>query len=314
MMKSLWRIVRGSLGLTNVITPDDLKHGVIDVEIDHVHGGFFAQLNWCLYIFAYAKANSVVPRVSLVSQNYGCGTKRHDWFQDYFRYNVPIRNERVFRAIRKKRITDDSELGFEIDQDLTMQQAHNIFFETVTVRDPVREEVDNFVRQNYFGNCMLGIHYRGTDKATEAPRITYERVQRHLDDLLENRQFSGVFLASDEQSFIDFLLKKVSGIPIVAREDSLRSIDGKPVHRNVLHLGHPKSPIGKLGLDALVDCMLLARCHSILRTSSFLSAWSSIFNPRLHVHLLNTPYAEALWFPEREIMKSATLLSNTNRD
>ena len=317
MKKSLWRIVRRSLGLKNVITRDDLKHEVIHVEIDHAHGGFFAQLNWCLYIFAYAKANSVVPRVSLVSQNYGRGTMRHDWFQDYFRYSFPIRNEGVFWAIRKKRITDISELGF-IEPDLTMQQAHNIFFETVSVRDPIREEVDNFVRHNYLGNCMLGIHYRGTDKASEAPRVTYERVERHLDDLLENGQFSGVFLASDEQSFIDFLLKKVSGVPIVAREDLLRSIDGNPLHRSIdghpLHLGQPKSAIGKLGLDALVNCMLLARCHSILRTSSFLSAWSSIFNPRLHVYLLNIPYAKTLWFPEVEIMKSATLLSNANDD
>jgi hypothetical protein len=309
----MWRIVRRSLGLKNIITCDDLKHGVVNVEIDHVDGGFFAQLNWCLYIFAYAKENSVIPRVSLVSQNYGHGrsTKRYDWFQDYFRYNDPILNDGFFWAINKKRITHFSELGFTIDPDLTMQQAHNIFFETVAVRDPIHGEVDEFVRRNYLGNCMLGIHYRGTDKATEAPRISYERVERHLDDLLENDQFSGVFLASDEQGFIDFLLKKVSGVPIVARQDSLRSVDGNPVHRSIdghlLHLGH-----GKLGLDALVNCMLLGRCHSILRTSSFLSAWSSIFNPRLHVHLLNTPYAKALWFPETEIMKNATLLSNTN--
>src|SRR5262245_32571665 len=102
MKKSLWGIARRALGLKNVITRNDLKHGVIRVEIDHVHGWCFAQLNWCSYIFAYAKANSVGPRVSLVSQNYGHG--RRDWFQDYFRYSIPIRDEGFFSAIKKSEL------------------------------------------------------------------------------------------------------------------------------------------------------------------------------------------------------------------
>jgi hypothetical protein len=45
----------------------------------------------------------------------------------------------------------------------------------------------------------------------------------------------------------------------------------------------------------------------VLRTSSFLSAWASIFKPDLRVYLMNRPYAETLWFPEREILKDATV-------
>jgi hypothetical protein len=39
----------------------------------------------------------------------------------------------------------------------------------------------------------------------------------------------------------------------------------------------------------------------LIRTTSFLSAWASIFNPGLKVILLNKPYPNKFWFPESEI-------------
>ena len=294
MLEKVLRQIRRNFRFSNVITGKDLNRGVLDVEIDHVHGGFFAQLNWCLYVFAYAMANSVAPRVSLVSRNYNARAKKRDWFQDYFRYNTSLRSEGLARIVRKKRIYHFSELGFTIDPDLTIRQAHNIFFETVTVRNSIRDEVDNFVQTNFVGNRMLGIHYRGTDKAAEAPKVNYERVEGHLDSLLETGRFLGVFVASDEQHFIDFLRKKMTSVPIVTRNDSRRSLSGNPLHSSEyenLRLREANHYINKIGLDALTNCMLLSRCHSVLRTSSFLSAWSSIFNPGLRVYLLNRPYS-----------------------
>ena len=296
---TLWRSGRKSADSQN---SDRLKPGAINIEINHAYGGFFAQLNWCLYIFAYAKAKSLSAHVSLVSLNYRSGMIRRDWFPDFFQYNCPIQNKGHFWLNRKKQIHHILELGFTIP-DLTIQQAHDIFFSTVAVRAPICREVDDFVHQKFLKNGMLGIHYRGTDKVAESPQVNYETVERRLDKLLGSGEFLGVFVASDEQKFIDFLFKKVSGVPIVAREDSCRSLDGNPIH-----IRQPKGLGNKLGLDAIVNCMLLSRCHSVLRTSSFLSAWASIFNPHLHVYLLNCPYAEKLWFPDREIQKQCNLI------
>ena len=288
---------------SNAITRDDLTQGIIDIEINHMNGGFFAQINWCLYIFAYAKANSVVSRVSLVSRNYQTNPTKRDWFVDYFRYNYSNQGDQSFPRIRKKRISHFSELGFAISPDLTLQQARKIFFETVTIQDAIQEEVSDFVRRHFSGNRVLGIHYRGTDKVAEAPQVSYERVERCLCDLLETNQFSSIFVASDEQRFVDFLLTKDFRIPIAARDDSCRSLDGNPVH-----LRRTGSPENTLGIDAISNCMLLSQCHTVLRTSSFLGAWASIFNPDLRVYLLNRPYAATSWFPEREILKNAHLL------
>jgi hypothetical protein len=41
----------------------------------------------------------------------------------------------------------------------------------------------------------------------------------------------------------------------------------------------------------------------LMKTSSFLSGWSKLFNPELTVIMLNEPHKKYLWFPEREIVK-----------
>jgi hypothetical protein len=41
----------------------------------------------------------------------------------------------------------------------------------------------------------------------------------------------------------------------------------------------------------------------VIRTTSTLSAWASLFNPEIKVILLNKPYQNNLWYPENEIMK-----------
>jgi hypothetical protein len=57
-----------------------------------------------------------------------------------------------------------------------------------------------------------------------------------------------------------------------------------------------------------VNSLLLSRCHVLMRTASFLSAWSSIFNPALPVVMLNRPIDGKLWFPDREILGDAVSL------
>jgi hypothetical protein len=56
------------------------------------------------------------------------------------------------------------------------------------------------------------------------------------------------------------------------------------------------------GQEALINCLLLSRCSTLIRTTSFLSAWASIFNPGLPIVLLNEPYAKSLWYPEKVLI------------
>jgi len=116
--------------------------------------------------------------------------------------------------------------------------------------------------------------------------------------LHDHREVRAMFVASDEQAFIDFLKKSAIGISTHSRDDSYRSRDDQPVHtENVEVDGYAR------GEDALVNALLLSRCTTLIRTTSFLSAWASIFNPTLKIILLNKPYDKTLWYPESEILR-----------
>jgi hypothetical protein len=66
-----------------------------------------------------------------------------------------------------------------------------------------------------------------------------------------------------------------------------------PIHFS----GHPGLAIGR---EALVTCLLLARCGFLLKTASYLSAWAKIFNPSLDV-LLISPTLGTGFFPDRAL-------------
>ena len=63
--------------------------------------------------------------------------------------------------------------------------------------------------------------------------------------------------------------------------DGRRSIDGRPIDVENADGNYQK------GLDAVVDCLLLSRAHTLIRTASNLSLCSTLFNPSLPDRLLN---------------------------
>ena len=84
---------------------------------------------------------------------------------------------------------------------------------------------------------------------------------------------------------------------IVAHDDHYRSTGDIAIHSKKYEGDNYLK-----GKDALINCLLLSRCDIVIRTTSFLSAWAYIFNPKLELILLNKPYDSCLWFPERDLI------------
>jgi CMP-N-acetylneuraminic acid synthetase len=142
------------------------------------------------------------------------------------------------------------------------------------------------------------VHYRGTDKVLEAPLVNYDKVILNIEYYLRKfPETNGVFISSDDINFIEYIKKASIRKPIIYRDDSFRSRDGKPVHK-VTDIN-----IYEMNRDALVNCLILSRCNALIKGASILSAWSKLFNPQLDLVMLNTPYDQKLWFPERELIK-----------
>ncbi|MDP3719153.1 MAG: nodulation protein NodZ [Acidobacteriota bacterium] len=151
----------------------------------------------------------------------------------------------------------------------------------VTVRQDVNDIVDNFIGQHWTGHHVIGVHYRGTDKSDDARRVPYEEVASVVHEAMRRAgtERCRVFLATDEQAFVDFMRTRFSAQ--LCYREMFRSIDGRPIDVVNSDGNHRK------GLDAVVDCLLLSRSHTLIRTASNLSLCATLFNPRVPDMLLN---------------------------
>jgi hypothetical protein len=145
-------------------------------------------------------------------------------------------------------------------------------------------KANQFFDSNLKGHYVISIHYRGTDKRLEAPRVPYNTV---CDAIREYMTTHGpedykIFVATDEEQFLQHVKMTFRGL--VAAYPSTRSMSQEPIHH-----GQSISP-HQLGEEAIIDCLLLSQGRVLLRTASNLSAWASYFNPEIPIVQLSSSY------------------------
>lgn len=282
-----------------------INNGIFAVEMYNPNLGFFAKLNWSLFILFYCEKRGLTPYIEITSPNYLSPDRGRDWFKYYF-INQAILEKGHNSDYRPKYITRIRSCGTLnlpdwCNSELTVETAARLFRASFSICPDIATAVDEYATANFSDRKILGIHFRGTDKTIEAPRVNWDYCLKTARNYLdEHTDTSAIFVSSDEANFIQHIKKKFRDIDIICHADSYRSSGGLPVHKN--NAGDDNYLKGK---DALVNSLLLSRCSTVIRSSSFLSAWSSIFNPALRVILMNKPHDHSLWFPEVEIMKKS---------
>ena len=146
----------------------------------------------------------------------------------------------------------------------------------IHVKPPIISKVKGFIKK-FSSPFVIGIHYRGTDKILEVRKVPYPYIYDKINEIISTLDSDfQVFVATDEQAFLDDISQIYPG-KILATE-AYRSLNGLPVH-----YGNNLNQYKK-GEQALVDCLILSKCHLLIRTpSTTLSLASSYFNPDLPV-------------------------------
>jgi hypothetical protein len=280
------------------------NHGIYAVNIN-AKVGFFAQLNWCLYIFYHCERFNLLPYVILSSPFYTI-SGGDNWLEYYF-YNLKLTETDKKKiengSVKISSISDFEQLGLRSDfcAQMSIEYASRLFEKNLRIKSEIQDYVGSFVDKFFGKKAVLGIHYRGTDKQSEAKRVPWEFCSRTISNYLDsNPQIEALFISSDEVAFIEWIETEFKQIEVISHGDTERSRNGNAVHTQPT-LGDNYTK----GKEALVNCLLLSKCNALIRTASFLSAWSSIFNPYLPVVMLNRPYTDKLWFPDAVIIKTS---------
>lgn len=163
---------------------------------------------------------------------------------------------------------------------ISRKEAHHLFNKYFKLKPEIQSDIEYFFNTHLKGNYIISVHYRGTDKKTESTRIPYdEMINRIRDYIYANNLIKfKIFLATDEQAFADRLQEEFDN---VAMTDAKRSTDGGSLHPSA-HATSFADPF-KRGREALIDCLLLAKGDTLIRTSSMLSLFSTYVNPDMPV-------------------------------
>lgn len=276
---------------------------VFSVDVDANTLGLFAQINWLYQLTQYAEQMGLDPDIWLVADNYADNRIGPNWFGYFFDYvGRSARAGRWKRTPRTPiRIRKLTEIRFPAIPDLPRRDARDLFFRHYAIKPVISKAVNAFCAANGIDDTALAVHYRGTDKTLEAARVPYEAaITRIRAYIAEAPQTRTVFVASDEAEFIGRCVAEFGDVHICFVGQTERSVDGDPLH--IGRRGHDRYLAGK---GAILDALIMARCGTIIRTASFLSAWACVLNPDLKVILLNRPYEHTTWFPESVILRDA---------
>ena len=271
------------------------RKGIYAIDLDSDWLGLGARIVKTLEILLYCDENKLMPAIRY---NYLEKDKaQYDYFGELFHYNRPVAAGALFTPV-----WDVDELGWKenYNQKLKLGFARQLFDKYLGFQPDILEETDRFVAAHFTGRKVLGLHYRGTDKAGEAPLVAKEQLLQHIRTVLAQRpQLELIFVSTDDEKIISFLQQSDLHLPVIFREDAVRSKDGDQFHR--------KKEVSKsvVNRDAIVNMLLLSRTDFLLKTASILSDCSVIFNPSLEIRVISFPHSDNLtWWPATEIKRN----------
>jgi len=203
-----------------------------------------------------------------------------NWWTYYFEPISLGRGTELFPTYKK------IEFAYKAQYEMSKERAYALIQKYIHVLPHIDQKVQEFCKENFDGHFVIGLHYRGTDKSTEAESVSYDQIQAALAPVLLAHKDEAVkiFLATDDAFFAQRFQKDFSNY--VVMRNTLRSNTQEGIHARKDLNGYRK------GEEAVIDCLLLARCSFLLKMASNLSDCSLRFQPDLPVIHLNKSYSE----------------------
>ena len=265
--------------------------------------GMFSEFHAVLGALAYAERRGAAGvRVDFRSALYVDPAHGPNWWTHFFsRAEMPVRRAPAAGELHlTKPLSKYGKYGgfcdvvngatpylYPMTYGVSRANLHRLLRAHVEVRPEIVEEVDRIVGDAFTpGAFVVGVHYRGTDSAHSAfgllndahvGRVPYrmyaDEVRRAIAAAAPTRY--QVVVATDEIDFLDFMRLEFGDDRVLYSEDAPRAhAGGPPVHFDET-LGVSNYRKGKAGL---IDCLLLARSHYLVKGRSNLSDASLAFN------------------------------------
>jgi hypothetical protein len=254
--------------------------------------GFFSEFHAVLGAVKYAELHDACDvLVRFESGLYVDPAHGPNWWAYFFEELIPIRpGDRSPREVRCRgwhrygphfwndswvelaTPTNSAETPYPIGAAESLRECRRLVKAYIRARAPILEAVEAILGEHAEGaDFLLGVHFRGTDKAVSYPTQTptFDAYAQQIERILRHYapRRPKVFVASDQLEYIAWATRRYGSMAFALQDSPLSSPDnpGLAVHKD------PRfSPYAK-ARAAVMTCLLLSRCQHLLKNRSSLS-------------------------------------------
>lgn len=267
--------------------------------------GLFSEFFAVLGALRYAERHQAAGvRVEFTSALYRDPARDRNWWDYFFESTLwlgpPNPRARVVRCDGRHRFGphawneswtsqiipgNTARQPYPIDSESELREVARLTARHIRVRPDLLAQVDAFLSAHTApGDFIVGVHYRGTDKVNVFPYRSpdYAIYADQIERVLARHQPKSwrLFVATDECEFADWAVARY-GQRVFLRADAPRLSSADPFARKNGTHKDLSTPGFIKGETAVLDCLLLARCHHLVKNRSSLSDISLAFNPAL---------------------------------
>ena len=179
------------------------------------------------------------------------------------------------------------------DPDDTLRREAKIIVDSfIRPRAYLLQKVHSFFARHMAGHHLIGVHTRGTDATSKQEvrpfrqgSLVLPRYVAEIEQLLAVQPRAKIFVATDDQSSLDYLAKAFG--PRVIAYDSVRHHGGAAAGEGPTgwimpaYITQDRDVAAKNGEDAVIEYLLLSRCHHLVHNGSSLARTVLLNAPRL---------------------------------
>lgn len=176
--------------------------------------------------------------------------------------------------------------------DTLRRQAKAVLDSFIRPRVHILQKVNDFFLRHMAGHYLIGVHARGTDATSRQElrsfrqgSLVLSRYSAEIERILEIQPRAKIFVASDEQSSLSHLAKAFPRRVIAY--DSVRHQGGEAAGQGPTgwimpaYITGSRDVAAKNGEDAVIEYLLLSRCHYLVHNGSSLARTVLLNAPRL---------------------------------
>ncbi|OAI02390.1 hypothetical protein A1353_16500 [Methylomonas methanica] len=261
--------------------------------------GLGAVISEAVLICNYAEKNKLMPYVISTNPLYTSESGK-DFIELYLGAVTRDENRLRLKPLRFRTVWSLYHLNF--DKHMPISIASKLFWKYFAPK-PIITDLVNRILDNVPGRMFdLSIHYRGTDKALEAPLVQFDAYERAiLNFQAKGGRLRYVFLATDNKDFESFIRAKFPELNFITYNLGSSKMDMSRGRHFSEMSPHDKA------IESIINMFLLAASPICIRGASYMSAIAKLINPDMKTVTLNRTHWNSNGFPEQEILEEERL-------